>query len=203
MFGNSSSFGNSNSSSGNSFIGGNTNLGSQQGTTGNVPGRMGASTSKPGTTSFLGPNYANPLAMGLGSNTSITSAGPAFGTALYTITNTQTNTGRVTTSTTNQNNTSYGSGVGVRRLPAYATTLKIKDPPPPPSAAAVQLDLQNMIVLSPQLDSRNAIRVLIDGQAVVLQGQVVDDEERRMVENMVRLTPGVGVVRNELAARRP
>ena len=88
-------------------------------------------------------------------------------------------------------------------MPAYATTLGIKDAPPPPSAAAVQFDLQNMLFQAPQLDSRDAVRVVIDGAFVVLQGQVVDEEERQLVEDMVRLTPGVGMIRNELAARSP
>ena len=42
----------------------------------------------------------------------------------------------------------------------------------------------------------------MDGQAVVLQGIVADDDERRLVENMVLLTPGVTAIRNELAASR-
>jgi BON domain len=182
--------------------GGNSFTGGTSGTNTTTGGRTGTTTSKPGTTSFLGANYANPLAMGIGTNSSVTSAGPAFGTALYSVTTNQSSTAR-TANSTNQNNAGFTSGIGVRRLPAYATTLKIKDPPPPPSASAVQFDLQNMLIQSPQLDSRDAVRVFIDGQAVVLQGQVVDDDERRLVENMVRLTPGVGPVRNELAARKP
>ncbi len=58
-----------------------------------------------------------------------------------------------------------------------------------------------MIAQSPDLDSRDSVRVVIDGQAVVLQGQVVDDDERRLVENMVLLTPHVYQVRNELTTK--
>jgi hypothetical protein len=144
----------------------------------------------------MGAYYGNPLAQGLSVNQT------NIGTPLYTL------TGTAQTSTTSRNSTNQGSGyygapLGVRRLPAYATTLKIKDMPPPESPLEVRADLQNMLARSGQLDSRDAVRILMDGQAVVLQGEVADEDERRLVENMVLLTPGVGAIRNELAARNP
>ena len=59
-----------------------------------------------------------------------------------------------------------------------------------------------MIARSPDVDPRDSVRVVIDGSAVVLQGQVVDDDERRLIENMVRLTPNVYQVRNELTTKQ-
>jgi osmotically-inducible protein OsmY len=40
----------------------------------------------------------------------------------------------------------------------------------------------------------------MDGSTVVLRGSVRDDHERRLAEALVRLTPGVRAVRNELTA---
>jgi hypothetical protein len=144
----------------------------------------------------LGAYYGNPLAGGL--NITQTS----IGAPLFNL------TGTAQTSLTNRNSANqapgyYGAPLGVRRLPAYATTLKIKDMPPPETPVEVRADLQNMLARSGQLDSRDAVRILMDGQAVVLQGEVADEDERRLVENMVLLTPGVGAIRNELAARNP
>jgi len=36
------------------------------------------------------------------------------------------------------------------------------------------------------------------GEVIVLRGRVADEDERRLVEGMVRLEPGVHEVRNEL-----
>ena len=58
--------------------------------------------------------------------------------------------------------------------------------------------LAQTLAQSSDLDRRDSVHVLMDGQAVVLRGQVADDDERRLVENMVKLTPGVNQVRNEL-----
>jgi hypothetical protein len=187
-----SSFGGS-SSSGNSAFGATTSGG--QSSSSSVPGRSGASAAV-GATSFLGAYYGNPLAQGLNVNQT------NIGTPLFNL------TGTAQTTTTNRNSTNqasgyYGAPIGVRRLPAYATTLKIKDMPPLETPVEVRADLQNMLAHSGQFDAKDAVRVLMDGRAVVLQGEVADDDERRLVENMVRLTPGVNVIRNELAARNP
>ena len=43
------------------------------------------------------------------------------------------------------------------------------------------------------------IQVMLDGSTIVLRGKVGDDDERRLAENVLRLTPGVRDIRNELA----
>ncbi len=182
--------------SGSTFTGGSAGFGnSSASSTSSVPGRSGPSAAV-GATSFLGAYYGNPLAPGIPN----AKTNAAFGSPLFTITNP---TGTASVRTTTQNSGYFGTAVGVRRLPAYSTILKIKDMPPPETPAQVRTDLQVMLARSGQLDARDAVRISMDGPAVVLQGEVVDGEERRLVENMVRLTPGVGDVRNELAARNP
>ena len=47
------------------------------------------------------------------------------------------------------------------------------------------------------------ITVATDGNTVVLTGAVASDDERRLVENMIRLEPGVHSVRNELQVPQP
>src|SRR5256885_7103062 len=42
------------------------------------------------------------------------------------------------------------------------------------------------------------IEVVSDGAVVVLRGAVRDEDEARLAENMIRLTPGVRDVKNEL-----
>ncbi len=139
--------------------------------------------------------------MGLSGSSGTTTTNTAFGNALYNLTTNRNATATVSTSSSNQQNSQYGAGYNIRRLPAYATTLKIKDLPPPPTGAQVRTDLQTMIAQSPDLDPRDSIRIVIDGQTVVLQGRVPDDDERRLVQNMVLLTPHVYQVRNELTTK--
>ena len=193
--GSGSGFG-SGSSSGNSSFGGASGIRpGGQSSTSSIPGRSGPSAAV-GATSFLGAYYGNPLAQGLNVNQT------NFGAPLFNLTTTG-QTGTASILTTNQASGYFGAPIGVRRLPAYATTLKIRDMPAPATALQVRDDLRNMLARSGQLDSKDAVRVLMDGPAVVLQGEVMDDDERRLVENMVRLTPGVNAIRNELAARNP
>ncbi len=196
--GGNSAFGGSGSSGFGGTSGGNSAFGGTSGT-GTTTGRGG--TTQVGSTSFLGPSYGNPLALGLSTGTGTTTSSTAFGTALYNLNTSRTGTATVSTSSSNQNS-QFGAGYNVRRLPGYATTLKIKDLPPPPTGAQVRTDLQTMIARSPDVDPRDSVRVVIDGSAVVLQGQVVDDDERRLIENMVRLTPNVYQVRNELTTKQ-
>jgi hypothetical protein len=59
-------------------------------------------------------------------------------------------------------------------------------------------DAQRILMRSESLPSRANIQVGTDGRTVVLRGNVADERERRMAENMMRLTPGVRDVRNEL-----
>jgi BON domain len=190
-FGGSSSGFGGGSSSGNSAFGGSATVPGTTSNTSSIPGRSGASAAI-GATSFLGAYYGSPFVLSTGNQAK-------FGSPLYPVTT----TGTAQTRITNPSSAYYGAPIGVRRLPAYATTLKIKDMPPPESPLQVRADLQTMLARSGQLDSKDAVRVSVDGSAVVLQGEVADDDERRLVENMVRLTPGVNAVRNELAARNP
>ena len=67
---------------------------------------------------------------------------------------------------------------------------------------AVRAELVRMIGEASDLPSRSGVSVLMDGNTVVLQGKVATGEERRVFESLVRLAPGVNVVRNELVALR-
>jgi osmotically-inducible protein OsmY len=53
-------------------------------------------------------------------------------------------------------------------------------------------------VSTDRLPSRAGIRVVGAGDVVVLQGKVSDDHERRLAEMIIRLTPGVREISNEL-----
>jgi osmotically-inducible protein OsmY len=65
----------------------------------------------------------------------------------------------------------------------------------------MQSELRDLVARSSAFAQLSDVQVHVDGQAVVLKGEVADDRERRLVEGMIRLTPGVREVRNELEVR--
>jgi hypothetical protein len=98
---------------------------------------------------------------------------------------------------------SYGipvgfSTVGAPRFGSYITTLAFR--PPQAVVGRVQNDVQQVVSNSTFLSSRN-IQLAMDGNTVIIRGEVGDERERRLAEGMVRLTPGVRQLRNELVIR--
>jgi osmotically-inducible protein OsmY len=69
--------------------------------------------------------------------------------------------------------------------------------------ARVRADLQAVIAQTSALPSRAGIQTLEQGDAVVLRGNVASFQERLLAEAIVRLTPGVFNVRNELEIQEP
>jgi hypothetical protein len=174
-----------------------------------------------GATSFEGRYYGNPLAIGAPTTSSTGSQYlrafptqlPTFGQPLYGTAG-LTTTPRTTTNPYTSTNP-YGTALvipaslyggansgGIRRAPSYITVPDF-DRPPPPTASAMQTNLQDIIARSTRLTSRNGIRVSVEGGAVILRGQVRDERERRLAESLVRLTPGVRAVKNELVPLAP
>ncbi len=93
-----------------------------------------------------------------------------------------------------------GTGGQLIQLPrqiAYTAVLKFPTPAVVPTQ--LQADLRGMIDRSAMIGNPQGVEVMMDANAVVLRGAVKDEDEARMVEGMVRLTPGVRDVRNELS----
>jgi osmotically-inducible protein OsmY len=153
-----------------------------------------------GANTFLGPNYGNPLSLGM-----LNANGKAtFGRVLYNTTTTATGTTGTGTATITRSTTATSTNInaiGVRRAPAYTASLGFPSRPTPPSA--VLAEVQAVLDRSTRLPSRASIRAVMDGRVVVLQGMVQDDHERQLADSLVRLTPGVADVRNELSVRNP
>jgi len=86
-------------------------------------------------------------------------------------------------------------------LPVQITYAAIPDFGSTPVAAPqLQSDLSAMITRSiGSISNPAAVKVTIGSQnTVTLRGDVASDREARLVEGMVRLTPGVGYIKNEL-----
>jgi len=197
-----------------------------QGATSGTGARAGASGSSSGSdaTNFLSTTYSNPLYMGrpnqaspfagssgggdaaslsggtTNSNQNVGGFGqPSFGTST-----TARTTGTATTSS-GLGRTGGGGGVvsfspstqaATSRI-AYAATLKFATRPL--AASTLQNELRDMLDRSSRLSNSGKIQVIVDtDKNVVVKGKVADDDERRLIEGMLRLTPGVRVIQNEL-----
>jgi hypothetical protein len=167
--------------------------------------RTGTGTSSQGISSSnpLGPNYINLMTLGLPSGTSK----PRFGSPMYTVTTSTTqgaNRGGTATISGSTNVQAFpgASSVGVRRNPAYATTVGFDYAPPSPGS--LQTKAQDAIArASKQLKSKDSILVAMDGDMLVLRGTASNASERRLAEAIVRMTPGIYDVRNELEVPEP
>jgi len=97
-----------------------------------------------------------------------------------------------------QGNTANQTGVVVAlpRQISYTATLSFKAPVA--TMPQVASDLRATLDRSTMLGNPRGVSLAMDGNVVVLSGRVSSDDEVRLVEGMVRLTPGVRDVRNEL-----
>ena len=178
------------------------------GTTSTVPGRTGAggrtiggSGTQISSTNFLAATFANPLFPGRpGSSNTAPAAGgfgqPSFGNVTTTSNTRTAGAGRGAIGGTASVGSNYGRVTNTNLPIAFATELRF--PAPPIQVPQVQADLQGLINRTSILKLPSAVRVEVSGNTVILRGRVADDDERRLIEGMVRLEPGIHDVRNEL-----
>ena len=92
--------------------------------------------------------------------------------------------------------TSPGTGTGVRKVVPYTAGPGFDYRPTGPSVT--RSEVEQVLARSTSLNPDRAIRVVVQGPAVVLRGTVASDHDRRLAEALIRLSPGVREVRNEL-----
>jgi hypothetical protein len=205
----SSAFGSS--SSGSSF--GTTNtFGSGSGSTGygsrSTTGG-GSSTSVyqgVATSNAFSTYYANPLSLGLPGGT----GRATFGTPLYTLTTPGTTgtgiTGSLSTGLAGSLGSASSTGTSTftpasSGRPSAPVYFALDFRPATLGPSQVQTDVRQILARSSSLASKGTIQVGMDGEVVVLRGTVADAHEARLAENLIRLTPGVAGIRNELTIR--
>jgi hypothetical protein len=162
-----------------------------------------ASASGLSQSNWLGPYYANPLAAGLGTTKSGNNVRgrTSFTSPLYTATTTTTTgiTGRgVTAGITTGGGAASQLQTG-RRAPTYSAAIGFKYRPV--ASSRVMDDAAAALARSSSLEASRGIKVAMDGSTLVLRGEAADDHDSRLAEALVRMTPGVHDVRNELRLR--
>jgi hypothetical protein len=200
-------------SSGGSAFGGGSGSGGRGVGGGGGGGGLGASGStsfQVSPTNILSGTFSNPMYYGRpgSSNTSMGQAssqakGQGFGQpSIGTVTSNSGTTGglnRSGSATVSRGMTGGLGGLGTgTNMPqvSYAATVAFRSPPI--STPALRSNLQAVVARSSAIGVPGRVRVEADGDVIVLRGRVADDDEKRLVEGMIRLEPGVHEVRNEL-----
>jgi len=98
-------------------------------------------------------------------------------------------------------NMSAAQVIALPRPIAY--TAAVRFPVAPMTAPRMHTEARAVLDRSISLSNPRAIEVVTDGRVVVLRGTVRDEDEARLAENMIRLTPGVNSVKNELKFPNP
>lgn len=183
-----------------------TGLSSASGIT--APGTTGGGGSTAvNASNIFSATFANPYYQGTPTNSRSNAAPGGFGQTLYTTSAGNAAGGRGATaggarggtaSTANQ----FGTIIS---LPVQVTYPAIARFPAAPAIAApkLQTDVAGMIGRSSMIANPAGIQVTADGSIVTLRGAAKDADEARMIAGMVRMTPGVRGVVNELSFPAP
>jgi hypothetical protein len=154
-------------------------------------------------TNMLQKYYGSPTAMGIAAQNSTNAQTPRFGVPVY---GTQTQYGSTGTNNSLTGNQNASAGGTLHKPTPYITG---NVPPPSVGAASgagasrLRAEVAGVLGRSSVLSSKQNIRVGVEGQTVVLQGTVSDEGERRLAESLIRFSPGVYAVRNELRVGEP
>lgn len=157
-------------------------------TTGTTYGSTSSTTGRTGTTmSSTGLNSASSLAntagrtgttnLGTSAFGSRTTAGNSFGSS----------------SLSGQSNNTI---VALPRQISYTATMRM--PIPVVQAQPMHTELRGVLDRSSMIANPKGIEILTNGPVVVLRGKVKDKDEAETAEGVIRLTPGVKEVQNEL-----
>ncbi len=161
--------------------GGRTTTGGLGTTTG-----LGGQTGLGGGTTGLGAQGGRAGATGLGGQTGLGGGQTGFGAQ----------GGRTGFGSTQQN-----TSLVIQQPRAIAYTSQLRFTTAPMTATRMQTEVRTVLDRSTVLSNPRGITVESDGAMVVLKGTVKDEDEARLVEGMIRLTPGVRDVKNELQFR--
>lgn len=148
--------------------------------------------------------FGNPLYQGTPTNAKSNAAPGGFGSTLYPTSagnaaggrggaaGARTGVGGRATNTSNQ----FGTLVSLPIQVTYPAVAKFA--PAPMTTSKLQTDVAGMIGRSALLSNPAGVQVLADGDTVTLRGTAKNSDEARIIAGMVRMTPGVRAVVNEL-----
>ncbi len=193
--GGSSGFGSSGGTGGNSSGGSLGSLG-----TSSVPSLQTSSSTLQQSNVFAG-YYGNPTAKGFMSGTGSVS-GASFGALSFGTSsgsNNPTSNRSSAGGLSGQNNSSNQSGIliPIQTQMNYSALMRFDNRSA--QTGAIQAEIRSALDRTSMIADAKGVQVVADkNNNVTLRGAVADDDESRLIEGLVRLTPGVGRIKNEL-----
>ncbi len=168
-----------------------------------------AATTVPAATDPFVTTYNSPLIIGINGVSEIYSAnssgglaqvGPSLGFGVPTWpAATATNSATTVKNTTGTNGEGFNTQ-GIPKTPAYVTVLSKNVPYVQHNSSKLQETLLSTLANVPFMQGKKGVLLAVDGSTVFLKGEVEDEAKRRVLEGVVRMTPGVRNVVNELVA---
>jgi hypothetical protein len=168
-----------------------------------------AATAVPAATDPFITTYNSPLIIGINgvsesyssnSTGGVAQVGPSLGFGVPTWTAaTATNSATTVKNTTGTNGEGFDT-TAVPKTPAYMTVLSKSVPYVQHNSSKLQETLLSTLASVPFLQGKKGVFLAVDGSTVFLKGEVEDEAKRRVLEGVVRMTPGVRNVVNELVA---
>lgn len=163
-----------------------------------ISGTTGSQGSSTHASNIFSGYYANPYYQGriTAGNTSPGGFGaPLFGTGTGAVRGGTTARGAAGART----NTNNQSGIIIPLQVQMAYTAEMRFAAAPIAPAALTADLRGALDGTSLLSNAKGVQIDLDaGNNVTLRGTVADDDERRLAEGLVRVTPGVRGIKNEL-----
>jgi hypothetical protein len=169
-----------------------------------APGTTGGGSSVINASNVFANTFGNPFYQGTPTNAKANTAPGGFGSVLYPTAGGNAAGGRGGAagartgarggagSTSNQ----FGTIVSLPVQVSYPAIAKFD--PAPMTAPRLQADVAGLIGRSTMIANPAGIQALVDGDTVTLRGTAKSADEARMIAGMVRMTPGVRGVVNEL-----
>jgi hypothetical protein len=161
-----------------------------------------SATTIPSNANYLGSSFVNYFTLGqpqnyqnkFGAQNITPNITGTFGKYIY-VANPSTSTGGAASAQT--------MGVGFSTFPqpraaSYTTSFAESFPVIRPEIGQVQAEARDTIARSSMLKNKDSIQVAMNGPVVLLTGSVGSETERITAEGMVRMTPGVAEVQNNL-----
>jgi osmotically-inducible protein OsmY len=162
-----------------------------------------ASTTTPNSANPFVSTYGNPLGIGMVDVTGKQTIKKNFGQAMYSVYSTATTGGSGTLGGLGGAGASstvmYGyNTIGMGRTPYYTATLGDSLPVVTHPNPQLQASVTDLLQRTTSVTLSTPIKVRVEGQTVFLDGNVATPRDKRIIEGMIRLTPGVRDVVNNL-----
>ena len=96
-----------------------------------------------------------------------------------------------------------GEGPPAQNSASIRTAFRAAFDYPRPDSDQLSTLLMRRLAVTPAIQTQIPIRVQLQGRTAILRGVVSTEHDRRLAEQMIRLEPGIELVKNEIVVANP